>query len=262
MDGLLLYLLLGMFAGTVAGLLGVGGGLIIVPVLVFVFSEQSMSAAVIVHMAVGTSLASIVMTSISSVYAHHKHDAVIWPVFMQLAPGIVVGAFVGAAVADVLPAELLKNIFGVFELLVATQMLLAAKPVAHRKLPGRVGMSLAGVLIGKVSAIIGIGGGTMTVPYLVWCNVPVHKAVATSSACGLPIAIAGAAGFIMLGWNETGLPTASSGYVYWPAWLGIVAASVLFAPLGARLAHTLPVNALKRMFALLLVFLGVRMLMF
>lgn len=262
MDGLLLYLLLGMFAGTVAGLLGVGGGLIIVPVLAFVFSQQSMSAAIIIHMAVGTSLASIVMTSISSVYAHHKHGAVILPVFVQLAPGIVVGAFIGAAVADVLPAELLKNIFGVFELLVATQMLLAAKPAAHRKLPGQVGMSLAGVLIGKVSAIVGIGGGTMTVPYLVWCNVPVHKAVATSSACGLPIAIAGAAGFIVMGWNETGLPTGSSGYVYWPAWLGIVAASVLFAPLGARLAHTLPVNTLKRVFALLLVFLGVRMLTF
>lgn len=262
MDVLILYLFLGAFAGTVAGLLGVGGGLIIVPVLAFIFGEQSLPAAIIIHMAVGTSLASIVMTSVSSVYAHHKHGAVLWPVFWQLVPGIVVGALLGAAVADLLPAHLLKNIFGVFELLVATQMLFAAKPAAHRKLPGRAGMSLAGVLIGKVSAIVGIGGGTMTVPYLVWCNVPVHKAVATSSACGLPIAIAGAAGFIVMGWNETGLPAGSSGYVYWPAWLTIVAASVLFAPLGARLAHALPVNTLKRVFAILLVFLGVRMLMY
>jgi len=252
---------LGAFAGLVAGLLGVGGGLIIVPVLVFIFTGQGIANHLIVHLAVGTSLATIVFTSISSVRAHHQHGAVIWPVFWQLTPGIVIGAWLGALFADVLASDQLRRFFGVFELLVAIQMTFNVKPRPHRQLPRRTGMLAAGGVIGSISAIVGIGGGTMTVPFLVWCNVAMRKAVATSSACGLPIAIAGATGFIVTGWNAVDLPVYSSGYVYWPAFIGIVIASVLSAPLGARLAHRLPAAQLKRIFAVLLYILGLRMLL-
>ena len=261
MEAVIIYLLLGAFAGLVAGLLGVGGGLIIVPVLVFIFTGQGVAEHLIVHLAVGTSLATIVFTSISSVRAHHQHGAVLWPAFWQLTPGIVIGAWLGALFADVLASDQLRRFFGVFELLVAIQMTFNVKPRPHRQLPGRAGMVGAGSVIGAISAIVGIGGGTITVPFLGWCNVAMRKAVATSSACGLPIAIAGATGFIVTGWNAVDLPVYSSGYVYWPAFIGIVIASVLSAPLGARLAHRLPAAQLKRIFAVLLYILGLRMLL-
>ncbi len=260
MEILLLYILLGAFVGVLAGLFGVGGGLVIVPVLVFIFKGQGISAEVIMHLAIGTSLATIVITSISSVRAHHQHGAVLWPAFRRLTPGIVVGALLGSYIVDHLPNDTLRIIFGVFELLVAAQMGLSLKTAPHRQLPGWPGMSLAGIIIGKVSAIIGIGGGTLTVPFLVWCNAGMRQAVATSAACGLPIAIAGTVGFMVTGWNEPQLPAWSSGYIYWPAFAGIALASVLFAPLGAKLAHTLPADKLKRYFAILLAFLGLRML--
>jgi uncharacterized membrane protein YfcA len=261
MEVVIIYLLLGAFAGLVAGLLGVGGGLIIVPVLVFIFTGQGVAEHLIVHLAVGTSLATIVFTSISSVRAHHQHGAVLWQAFWQLTPGIVIGAWLGALLADVLASDQLRRFFGVFELLVAIQMTFNVKPRPHRQLPGRAGMVGAGSVIGAISAIVGIGGGTMTVPFLVWCNVAMRKAVATSSACGLPIAVAGATGFIVTGWNAVDLPAYSSGYVYWPAFIGIVIASILSAPLGARLAHRLPAAQLKRIFAVLLYILGLRMLL-
>lgn len=255
------YLLLGAFAGTVAGLLGVGGGLIIVPVLVFIFSGHNFAPEVIVHIAVGTSLASIVITSISSTRAHHAHGAVLWPVFRKLAPGIVVGTFIGAVIADLMNAVSLRTFFGIFELTVAVQMALNIKPNPHRQLPGWFGTSSTGTGIGIVSAIVGIGGGTMTVPFLVWCNTSMQRAVATSAACGLPIAIAGAIGYTVTGLNETRLPANAIGYVYWPAFLGIIITSMLFAPVGARLAHKLPAAKLKKIFALLLAILGIRMLL-
>lgn len=255
------YFGLGAFAGTLAGLFGVGGGLVIVPVLVLLFQQGGISAEVMMHLAIGTSLATIIPTSISSVYAHHRRGAVRWPLVWQLLPGIVLGAWLGAALAEFLPGERLRLFFGIFELLVALQMGAGLQASAHRTLPGRVGMGSAGGLIGAVSAIVGIGGGTMTVPFLQWCNVQMREAVATSAACGLPIALAGAAGFVVSGWGKAALPDWSSGYLYWPAFAGIVIASVLFAPLGARLAHALPARQLKRFFALFLAVLGVRMLL-
>jgi len=256
-----LYPLLGAFAGLVAGLLGVGGGLIIVPVLVFIFTAQGVAPEQVVHLAVGTSLATIVLTSITSVRSHHQHGAVLWPVFRKLTPGIVLGAGLGAAIANYLPAAGLRTFFGLFELYVATQLLLDIKPHPQRRLPGTAGLLGAGGVIGTVSAIVGIGGGTLTVPFLVWCNIAMRKAVATSAACGLPIALAGSLGFVIIGQGEAGLPDWSSGYVYWPAFAGIVVASTLLAPVGARLAHRLPARQLKRVFALLLYVLGVRMLL-
>lgn len=260
MTELFLYLSLGASAGILAGLLGVGGGLVIVPVLAFIFAGRDFHG--VMHLAVSTSLATIVFTSLSSVRAHHRRGAVRWDVFARLTPGIVIGALTGAAIARSMPGDRLRLVFGIFELLVALQMALSLRPAAHRQLPGVAGMGTAGGVIGAVSAIVGVGGGTLTVPFLVWCNVPMRNAVATSAACGLPIALAGAVGFIWSGWAHAGLPPYSLGYVYLPALAAIVVASVLFAPLGARLAHALPAAALKRFFALFLAILGFRMLLY
>ena len=258
---LLFYLTLGLFAGVMAGLLGVGGGLIIVPTLAWIFHHQQVDDAIVMHLAIGTSLATIVVTSISSVRAHHRRGAVLWPIFWRLTPGIVVGAWLGAAIADALPSAVLSKVFAVFVLTVAAQMGFGAKPAPHRELPGTTGMLTAGGVIGAVSAIVGIGGGSLTVPFLTWCNIAIRQAVATSSACGLPIALAGALGFVVTGLNATGRPDWSLGYVYGPALVGITLTSMLSAPLGAKLAHTLPTEMLKKVFAAFLTLVGVKMLL-
>jgi uncharacterized membrane protein YfcA len=256
METLLIYMAVGAFAGLIAGLFGVGGGLVIVPVLVYVFSHQGMDASELVHMAIGTSLATIVFTSISSVVAHHKRGAVLWPVFWRLTPGIVVGALLGAVIADWMPSIALRRFFAVFEWFVGIQMIINRQTNPGRVIPGPLGLLGAGSLIGTVSAIVGIGGGTLTVPFLVWCNTVMKNAVATSSACGIPIAIAGTAGFILTGWSATASVPWSLGYLYLPALVGVAAFSILFAPLGARLAHRLPGEKLKRMFGVFLLGLG------
>lgn len=255
------YLVLGAFAGTVAGLLGVGGGLIIVPVLAALFRHQGMESAIIMHLAVGTSLATIVVTSISSVYSHHKHGAVLWKVFWRLTPGIVIGAWAGAWLASQLPTRELRYIFGVFEWLVALQMIFNIKPPATQTLPRSLGLATAGGCIGVVSAVVGIGGGTLTVPFLSWCRISIHNAIATSAACGLPIALSGGIGFMFTGSAHQSLPAYATGFVYWPAFAGIVAASATFAPLGARLAHRLSVKKLRSVFAVFLLGLGGWMLL-
>lgn len=254
------YALVGVIAGLIAGLFGVGGGLIIVPALVFGFEAQRIAPEVIMHLAVGTSLATIVLTSLSSVYAHHRHGAVLWPVFVRLTPGLLAGTLAGSFVAHLLPTDWLRSFFAVFELSIALYMGLNLKPSPHRELPGWAGMSLAGGGIGLISALVGIGGGTMTTPLLTWCRVTIQKAIATSAACGVPIAIGGSLGFLCNGWNAPNLPAASSGYIYWPGVLGIGAFSLLLAPLGAKLAHRLPAARLRQFFALLLALLGLRML--
>jgi len=255
------YLLLGAFAGTVAGLLGVGGGLIIVPVLAALFARQGIEPGIIMHLAVGTSLATMVVTSISSVYSHHRHGAVLWGIFWRLTPGIIVGAWIGSWLASLLPTREFKLIFGAFELLVAAQMAFGLKPPASSSVPGSIGLTTAGSVIGTVSAIVGIGGGTLTVPFLTWCQVKIHNAIATSAACGLPIAVAGSIGFMVTGSSQNSLPGYASGFVYWPAFLGIVIASAMFAPLGAKLAHRLSTKKLRVVFAMFLVGLGGWMLL-
>ncbi len=261
LEDLLIYLALGAVAGTLAGLLGVGGGLIIVPVLALVFEARGFAPGLIMHLAVGTSLATIVFTSISSVRAHHRRGAVLWPVFARLTPGIIAGGWLGALLADRLPSDSLRWIFGLFELLVAAQMAWSVRPAPRRRLPGRSGLALAGGAIGGLSALLGIGGGTLTVPFLVWCNVQMRQAVATSAACGLPIALAGAGGFIFAGQAVPDLPGAALGYVYLPALGGIVVASTLSAPFGAAIAHRVKGETLKRAFSVLLALLGLRMLL-
>jgi len=250
---------LGLVVGFVAGLLGVGGGLIIVPVLIFLLHAQELAAGMEPQLALGTSLASILFTSLSSVRAHHRHGAVVWPLLWRIAPGIVLGTLAGAVLAAQMPAMLLKLFFTAFLFYAAIQMWLDFKPAPHRSLPGQAGTTLAGGVIGAVSSWVGIGGGTLSVPFMLWHNVPLHRAIATSAAIGFPIAIAGAAGYVLGGWGAGGLPAGSLGFVYLPALFGIVLGSVLTAPLGARTAHRLPVRPLKRVFALLLMVLALRM---
>lgn len=253
------YVGLGLVVGFVAGLLGVGGGLIIVPVLIMLLHANGLAAGMEPQLALGTSLASILFTSLSSVRAHHRHGAVVWPLVRRIAPGIVLGTLAGAVLAAQMPATVLKLFFVSFLFYAAFQMWLDFKPAPHRALPGRAGTTLAGAVIGAVSSWVGIGGGTLSVPFMLWHNVTLHRAIATSAAIGFPIAIAGAAGYVLGGWGVPGLPDGSVGFVYLPALAGIVAGSVLTAPLGARTAHRLPVRPLKRIFALLLVTLALRM---
>ncbi len=253
------YVGLGLVVGFVAGLLGVGGGLIIVPVLVMLLHANDLAAGMEPQLALGTSLASILFTSLSSVRAHHRHGAVEWPLVRRIAPGILLGTLAGAVLAAQMSAWVLKVFFIAFLFYAAFQMWLDFKPAPHRGLPGRAGTTLAGTVIGGVSSWVGIGGGTLSVPFMLWHNVPLHRAIATSAAIGFPIAIAGAAGYVVGGWGAGGLPGGSLGFVYLPALAGIVAGSVLTAPLGARTAHRLPVRPLKRIFALLLLALALRM---
>jgi len=250
---------LGLAVGFVAGLLGVGGGLIIVPVLIMLLHTHGQAVGMEPQLALGTSLATILFTSLSSVRAHHRRGAVEWSLVRRIAPGIVLGTLAGAALAARMPATVLKIFFVIFLFYAAIQMWLDFKPAPHRGLPGRAGTSLAGGVIGVVSSWVGIGGGTLSVPFMLWHNVPLHRAIATSAAIGFPIAFAGAVGYVLGGWTVSGLPAGSLGFVYLPALAGIVLGSVLTAPLGARTAHRLPVRPLKRVFALLLFTLALRM---
>ncbi len=260
MSFILLYLAAGAVAGVLAGLLGIGGGLVIVPMLTFAFTAQGLPHEHILHMALGTSLASILFTSVSSLRSHHKRGAVIWPVVTRITPGILSGTFFGAWIASMLSTNFLKGFFGVFLFYVATQMLLGIKPKPTRQIPGPAGIFTAGSVIGIFSSLVGIGGGTLSVPFLVWCNTKVHQAIGTSAAIGFPIAVAGTLGFMVNGLGLDNLPSFSLGYVNLKALAGIVTASVLTAPLGVRLAHSLPVDRLKKIFALLLYLVGSRML--
>jgi uncharacterized protein len=260
-EGVLLYVAAGVGAGLISGLFGVGGGMVIVPVLLFVFALRDMAPDYLMHMAVGTSLASIVLTSMSSLRAHYALGGILWPVFRRLLPGIVLGALAGAAIADLLSSAVLRMVFGTFVVLVALQMAFAGMPPPSRKLPGTAGLVGGGFAIGTLSSMLGIGGGSLTVPWLAWCGTEMRKAVGTSAACGLPIAISGAVGFMLAGWGNPALPAGATGYVYWPAVAGIVVPSMLLAPLGARLAHRLPAKVLRRIFAVFLVLVGLRLLL-
>ena len=257
---LLLYLVLGSAAGVLAGLFGVGGGLIIVPVLVLSFTAQGMATEILTHLAVGTSLATIVFTSINSLLEHHRKGAVRWPLFRWLTMGILLGAALGAMTAALIQGPLLQKIIGTFAIIVAAQMALDLKPKASLGVPGKPTLTVAGGVIGWASAIFGIGGGSLTVPFLTWRSVSMQQAVATSAACGLPIATASALSFMLIGWGEPQLPEWSAGFVYLPAMAGIAITSMFFARFGARLAHKLSPRLLKRLFALLLLCVGVNFL--
>ena len=243
------YLVLGAVAGFFAGLLGVGGGAIMVPVLALMFAAQGFPEAHLMHLALGTSMAAIIFTSISSLRAHHGHGAVRWLIVRTIAPGILVGTFAGAQLASIVPTRPLAIFFTLFMSYVAFQMLANIKPKPARQLPGTFGMFVVGSGIGVVSALVAIGGGSLSVPFMTWCNVKMHEAIGTSAAIGFPIAVAGTLGYLVGGWGAGGLPAWSFGYVYLPALAACVVVSMLTAPLGAKAAHSLPVATLKKIFA-------------
>ena len=255
------YLALGAVVGFFAGLLGIGGGLIMVPVLTFIFSAQHFPADRILHLALGTTMATIIFTSVFSLRTHHTHDAVNWQVVQYLTPGIVIGTFGGATLAGALPNQLLSIIFVLFIFFAATQMLLKAIPKPSRQLPGKSGMFMIGNVIGAISSLVAIGGGLLTVPFLSACNVRLQQAIGTAAAVGFPIAVAGTIGYITNGiMQPQTLPQYSLGYVYLPAVGWVVLASILTAPLGAKATHIIQTDMLKKIFVAILYLLGIKML--
>ncbi len=258
MPELAAYLAIGAAVGFFAGLLGIGGGIIIVSSLALMFAAHGFAPAYVMHIAIGTSLGVIVAGSWSSVRAHHRHGAVDWQVVKRTTPGLLAGALAGAVLARFVPTAFLKYFFLGFATLVTLQMVLNAKPRPSRELPGGAGLAAAGGLIGLVSGVFGGGAAAIGVPFLTWCNMSTHRAIGTSAAMGFPLALAGSLGYAAAGWTVPGLPRWSAGFVYLPALAAISATSMLLAPFGARLAHRLPAATLRRIFALFLVAMGAK----
>ena len=253
------FLAIGLVAGYLAGFLGIGGGFVVVPALTFLFLQDPGTAPWAIHMAVGTSLATMLVTSLSSIIAHHRKQAIRWTLVRALTPGLLIGAVLGAFIADILQPEILVRVVGVFAVLAGLQLILGRKPEGEKSLPGQPGVSLAGLVIGGVSSLIGIGGGALTGPWQLWHGIRAQNAVATSAACGYPIAIAGSLSFVALGLGGD-MPQGTIGYVHLPAFAGIAVASALAAPLGAATVHRLPPLTVRRVFGVFLVLVGIRML--
>src|SRR6185295_340445 len=254
------YLAIGVAVGFLAGLFGIGGGMIMVPMLVFVFTAKGFPAEHMMHLSLATSMATIVFTSLSSVRAHHTHDAVDWRVARAMAPGIVAGALAATLVAGFVPTRPLAVFFALFMLYASLQMFFEVKPKPSRQLPGAGGLFGVGAGIGALSSVLAAGGAFLSIPFLVRCNVPLKRAIGTAAANGFPIAVAGTIGYILNGLRVSGLPDGSLGFVYLPALAIVVAASMPMAPLGAKLAHRLPVKRLRIVLALMLLAIAVRML--
>lgn len=252
---------LGLGTGFLAGLLGIGGGMLMVPFLTIILSNRGTPADLAVKMAIATSMATILFTSVSSVRAHHRRGAVRWDLVKGLAPGIALGGVVASlGVFAVLKGAWLALFFAAFVSFSATQMFLHKQPSPTRQMPGRGGQLAAGGVIGFLSGLVGAGGGFVSVPFMTWCNVAIHNAVATSAALGFPIALANVAGYVLSGQGLQDLPPYSLGYIWLPALAVIASCSVLMAPQGARAAHSLPVKPLKRVFASVLYLLAAYML--
>ena len=260
MDWWWAYLAIGLAVGFLAGLLGIGGGMVMVPMLVFVFTAKGFPVEHMMHLALATALATIAFTSLSSVRAHHRHGGVDWAVARTMAPGILAGSLAAALGAGFIPTRPLAIFFTGFMFYAAAQMFVEIKPRSGRQLPGRAGLFAAGAGIGAISSVLAAGGAFLSIPFLAWCNLPLKRAIGTAAANGFPIAVAGTVGYVLQGSRVPDLPQWSLGYVYLPALLLIVAASMPVAPLGARLAHRLPVKRLRVVFALMLFALGLRML--
>lgn len=254
------FVALGGIVGFLAGLFGIGGGGIMVPILTSLFVALGFPAQHIVHAALATSMAAIILTSLSSLRAHHKHDAVLWPVVWRIAPGILIGTFGIAYISSYIPSLPLAIFFVIFMVYVSLRMFLNIKPEPSRELPNSFWMSATGAGIGGISALVAIGGGSLTVPFLTWCNVNIQKAIGTSAAVGFPISVAGTIGYMVGGYQVQGLPEYSLGYIYLPAVIAISLVSIATAPIGAKLAHKLPVGLLKKLFAGLLLLLCIKML--
>lgn len=251
---------LGAFAGFMAGLLGVGGGGIMVPLLTTIFLVMGIEPGNVVHLALGTSMATIVTTSFSSMRAHHANGAVLWDIVKRMAPAVIAGTFLATFIAGQIPSLYLAIFFALFMGYVSIQMFLNKKPSPSHKPASSAELLGVGAGIGAISALVSIGGGSLTVPYLSWRNIDIKKAIGTSAAMGLPISLAGACGYLLNHDADLATIPYTIGFVYWPAVLLMSVCSFFTAPLGAKLAHRLPVATLKKVFAILLMLLSLKML--
>ncbi|MEM8843811.1 MAG: sulfite exporter TauE/SafE family protein [Pseudomonadota bacterium] len=259
-ESILIFILLGIVVGLAAGLFGIGGGAIMVPILTTFFLMQGVPAEMVIHVALGTSMASIIGTSLSSLFAHHKRQSVIWPIVKSIAPGVILGSLLATYFVAHVSSKVLAIFFTCFISYVAVQMFLNFQPAPSRQIPGKVPIFFAGSGIGLISAIVAIGGGTLTVPFLAWHNIPLKKAIGTSAAVGFPIAVSGTIGYVINGWDVSDKQSYLYGFIYLPAVLLISLASYFTAPIGARWAHNLSVPTLKKVFALFLVLISIKML--
>jgi uncharacterized membrane protein YfcA len=255
------YVAIGAAVGFFAGMLGIGGGAIMVPLLVILFDAQGLPKSHILHLAVGTGMATILFTSVASVRAHASRGAIRWDIARNITPGILVGGLVGSWIASFIPPLVFAALFTAVIYIAATNLLIDRKPKPSREAPGFAGMSVFGFVVSAASAFAAIGGAFLTVPFMLWCNVPMLPAIGTAAVIGFPIALSGTVGFIATGLRETGLPPYTVGFVYLPALAGIVVTSMLMAPVGAAAAHRLPTVWLKRIFAVLFYVMATKMLL-
>lgn len=255
----LIFLGFGVIVGILAGLLGIGGGAVLVPILNFVLPYDGINPEIVHHMALATSMASIMFTSVSSARSHNQHGTVPWHVVKGLTPGILAGTLGGTFIVAGIPGTPLKIVFAIFLAYTAFQMIKDIRPKASFHLPGTLGLLAAGLVIGIISSFVGIGGGALVIPFLVMCNVPMINVIGASAALGFPIAVAGTIGYVYNGLGNPLLPDYSLGFVYLPALFGLVCTSMILAPYGARLSHTLPVKTLKRCFGIMLLLVTARM---
>ncbi|WP_028865553.1 sulfite exporter TauE/SafE family protein [Psychromonas aquimarina] len=253
------YLLLGAAAGLTAGIFGLGGGIIIVPALIFTFSYLNFPPDVLTHLAVGTSLSTILFTSLSAIYVHHQRLAIDWPLAGKLSAGMLAGGLIGAYFAEFMSGALLQRIFALYAVSVALQMWFSWSPKGALQLPRQAGCAALGGVIGIISGLFGIAGGSLVVPVLTLYRVQITRAIATSAVTGFPIALSGSIGYLLMGLNNPDLPENSFGYIYWPATLGIILSSTFFAKIGARLAHRLPPQKLKKLFSFMLLLVAAKL---
>jgi len=256
---IILYFVLGAFAGTMSGLLGIGGGVVVVPGLAFLFRLQHFPTQLIMHLAAGTSLAVMIGTTLRALYAHRRHKTKFWYIYRRLMPAIVIGVIFGAILAHYLNSRVIAIIFAFFILIIGIHLLFGKKVSPHRNLPGPLGMWGAGLVIGGKSGLLGVGGGSVMVPFLLYCNVELRTAMVVSIATSLTVSIVGTIAVGMTGMHATGLPPFSTGYIYWPAWIAVVLGSILFAPLGAALSYRIPVLMLRRIFAVFLLLVSLHL---
>lgn len=258
---ILILVICGAVSGVLAGMLGIGGGMILVPFMIVVFNHQQFDQAIIVHMAIATGMATILFTSLSAIRAHHQHGTIDWKLVIALSPGIIAGGLIGGSeLFDAFPTSWLSLFFAIFIVYTSIQMFINKKPQPGRQLPDKLGLFSFGAFTGALSSLLGAGGAFVTVPFMIWCNVKPHVAMASASGLGFPIAVATTIGYVLGSWNHPGLPSGSIGYIYLPAVACIVVASVFTAPIGAKMARNMNTVNLKRVFGGMLFFLAAFML--
>lgn len=256
----IIYLFCGTLIGFLAGLLGIGGGILIIPVLLFLFKLQAIPASIAMHLAVGTSLAAVVISSASSVFAHAKKGAVLFPLVKQCAPGCVLGGIFGVLIATQIHSVYLERIFGLFLVVAALNILFRVEPTTTREMPRGRFLFTSSVILGILGGLLGVGGGIFMIPFFQWCGLSMRNSIATAAACIFSLAAVATIGYILFGLSATDLPRWSTGFLYWPAFLGISLTSAIFAPFGVRAAHAMPTHLLRKIFALLLFLVAAKML--